>query len=1250
MPGGKIDIRIEPDARDFPGKLKSALGPAAGIASTIGRGIGLAIAGGTALAAVGLRSIIKTGVEYQGNLNELQAVTGATAIQMTQVGQVAKKLGADMTLPATSAADAAAAMVELSKGGLNVQQSMEAAKGTLQLAAAAQVDAAQAAEIQSAALNQFGLSASEAGRVADILANTANASAGSILDMANSLKYVGPVARSLRVPIEQTATAIGLLSNNGIQSEQAGTSLRSMLASLASPSKNAASGLKTLGVVAFDSQGKFVGLRSIVEQLAKAKGKLTDSTFQQAAADAFGNEALSAVNALANSGVKSFDDMATAVTRSGGAAEVAAAKTKGLGGAWEGLLSQLETVGISIFEAIDGPLEKAVRGAATAIEKYGPAVARGIENIVSAGELFGPSLAQAIESRADVVLEAVTDVFRPLAAAVAGVINDGINVAIRLWNNFTSALDSVVKAAKPVAKGIADAVQSAREGGGPIAAAASAFGLLGDAAQGAFKLLVPIGSLLGSLLGLFAQLPGPVQTAVVSLGLLAAFRSPLASLGATIQDRVTAPFRAMGQEVQLQRTLLTGSTEVMSRQIGNVGLAFAALESRVPVLGRMAESFRNASTAAQGFVTHQAAVVQTASGVSGQMTGVATAVGKTEGAFRSVAGAAAGTAAALGTGLKAAAGGLVSLFGGPWGLALVGATVGLSLLASSQEKAATRTREHAASVNALAAALEESSGFLTANVRAAAAREAANKKLADTDKSLVTEAKKFGISLDDITDSMVGQSGTAEELKAKLQGIIDANTRYATSAGGAKNGRINDVVIMNDQAKAAQAVLRAIDGLGDAYKVAQEKRKNLDDAIRSGKAGMLEASESGKTLSSAMQTLADRTASADDRARGLRRALDAITGNAVSYDKAMAGFSDVMDRVKSKFKEAADEAAASGKSLVDSVTGGINATLPKGRELIGLADDLGTSMATAATKAFDMAGGVNNIGPATEAARSKVAEARKTFIDAAVAAGIGAKEAEKLADRYGLVPDKVSTLIDAPGMDQTTIELLLLQANVKAVPGEKKIITSTPLSDAAIAKLQEVGIRVERIKDKKQIVLYADSDQFNSAVAQATRPATKVITIKERIDHTGDRRPGGTGRFDMARGGILVAAYAAGGVHPKLTPMSGGVARVVPPNTWRVVGDRIRDDEAYIPINQSRRSQSILEHTANRMGYQLVRMFAAGGMATAAGSTTVQVSGSGGQFTGTLVLSTGELVGVIRGQINEANKLTAQSISYGRRG
>jgi TP901 family phage tail tape measure protein len=345
---------------------------AGGIKQTTGAAIGLlaplaSMAAGFG-AIIGIGKVVSLGNEYTRTMNEFQAVTNSTDQAMQAVRQTSRDLGSDLTLPATSGADAAAIMVELAKGGFSAQQSMEAAKGTITLAAAAQIEGARAAEIQSAALNQFGLRATEASRVSDILANTANAAAGGVEEIGLALKYTGPTARALGIDIVDTASAIGILANNGIKADNAGTALRGMMASLAAPSKKAGGAIEALGVSAFDSEGNFVGMRTVIDQLSQAQKNMTKEQFTANAAIAFGREPLSAVTALASSGAAAYDDMTLAVSRQGGASEVAQSQMKGLGGAMDKLESQLEDVALTIYDTVAPGITYLVDGVASKLD------------------------------------------------------------------------------------------------------------------------------------------------------------------------------------------------------------------------------------------------------------------------------------------------------------------------------------------------------------------------------------------------------------------------------------------------------------------------------------------------------------------------------------------------------------------------------------------------------------------------------------------------------------------------------------------------------------------------------------------------------------------------------------------------------------------------------------------------------------------------------------------------------------------
>lgn len=129
-----------------------------------------------------------------------------------------------------------------------------------------------------------------------------------------------------------------------------------------------------------------------------------------------------------------------------------------------------------------------------------------------------------------------------------------------------------------------------------------------------------------------------------------------------------------------------------------------------------------------------------------------------------------------------------------------------------------------------------------------------------------------------------------------------------------------------------------------------------------------------------------------------------------------------------------------------------------------------------------------------------------------------------------------------------------------------------------------------------------------SAVAQGVAGALaglrdKTVTITTVVREIRETVLSNIPLFNGALGGV-VHHYAQGGFERRMTPMQGGIAQVVPPNSWRVIGDRVTDDEAYIPINGSPRSHQILEQTARAMGYSLGREFSAASM----GSPSVNVT------------------------------------------
>jgi TP901 family phage tail tape measure protein len=177
-----------------------------------------------------------------------------------------------MTLPATSAGDAALAMAELAKGGLSVADSMAAAKGTLQMAAAASMEEADAARLVSTTLNMFKLSGEDATRVADMFANAANKSAAEIGELALGLQMGGSIFAQVGMQVDDATASLALMSNAGIRSSDAGTSLKTMLMRLMAPTDTAAAEMKNLGISVYDAQGKMKPMNDIIAQFSSKLG------------------------------------------------------------------------------------------------------------------------------------------------------------------------------------------------------------------------------------------------------------------------------------------------------------------------------------------------------------------------------------------------------------------------------------------------------------------------------------------------------------------------------------------------------------------------------------------------------------------------------------------------------------------------------------------------------------------------------------------------------------------------------------------------------------------------------------------------------------------------------------------------------------------------------------------------------------------------------------------------------------------
>lgn len=200
-------------------------------------------------------------------------------------------------------------MTEMVKRGYTAQQTMGAMPAVLNASKASGEDFNEVMSVSTSTLEQFGLKTESTSgmlkntsRVTDSLTYVANATAAGFHDMGEAMTYVGPSAHAAGISLEETAAAIGVMSQKGIEGSVAGTALRGALNKLLNPSNKNREGFKELGISVDDFKKGTLTLPEIIDKIKNNTKGWTDQQRASSIALAFGVEAQAGMNALISSG------------------------------------------------------------------------------------------------------------------------------------------------------------------------------------------------------------------------------------------------------------------------------------------------------------------------------------------------------------------------------------------------------------------------------------------------------------------------------------------------------------------------------------------------------------------------------------------------------------------------------------------------------------------------------------------------------------------------------------------------------------------------------------------------------------------------------------------------------------------------------------------------------------------------------------------------------------------------------------
>lgn len=333
--------------------------------TTVGQGLTKYVS--LPLAGIGTASVM-TAAKFEKQMNRVKAISGSTGKEFQQLRDQAIDLGAKSVFSATEVAQAQEMMAS---AGFNSSQIYAAMPGVMDLAAVSGGDMALASEAAATAVNMFGLEAGKATHVADVFAKAAADTNAEVGDMAEAMKYVGPVAGAMGISLEETAAAIGIMSNAGIKGSQAGTTLRTAMTRLANPTDKMKEVMESLGLKFFDSEGKMKSLSDITNELRDKTAGLTDEQKSAALSTLFGKESLSGMLALVNASPDALAKQTQALRDSDGAAkQMADTMNSGTAGAIENLKGALESAGIAIGERLAPYINKAANFISKLVDKF----------------------------------------------------------------------------------------------------------------------------------------------------------------------------------------------------------------------------------------------------------------------------------------------------------------------------------------------------------------------------------------------------------------------------------------------------------------------------------------------------------------------------------------------------------------------------------------------------------------------------------------------------------------------------------------------------------------------------------------------------------------------------------------------------------------------------------------------------------------------------------------------------------------
>lgn len=355
------------DAQNFSSRTKMIGNAMSSVGSVMTKTVTPAIVGVGAVVA-------KTGATFESAMSQVAATMGKSKSEIKDLEKTAIEMGSKTSFSATQAAEG---LNYLALAGYTSEQQIAALPKVLNLAAAGNMELADASNMLTDAMSALGLASSDSktlmsnmNTMVDQMAKTASKSNTSVAELGEGILTVGGTAKQLAGGTTELNTVLGLLADNGIHASEGGTHLRNILLAMQPTTDKAAAAFEKLGLKTYDAQGNLRPLEDIFYDLKTAMSSMTEEEKQAIETAIFNKTDLTAVNALLSTSTKRWNELSGAISESSGAAdEMSKTQLDNLKGDFTLLGSAIEGFQIRLYNLANEGLRNVVQGITKFVEK-----------------------------------------------------------------------------------------------------------------------------------------------------------------------------------------------------------------------------------------------------------------------------------------------------------------------------------------------------------------------------------------------------------------------------------------------------------------------------------------------------------------------------------------------------------------------------------------------------------------------------------------------------------------------------------------------------------------------------------------------------------------------------------------------------------------------------------------------------------------------------------------------------------------